>query len=119
MYDIEAWSSIGSYPMWRLDGERRFISTNHGNNTDSQMEILLRGVQSIEFDWGVSSENGYDFINIYINGSRVIRRAGSYSAHYSKAFDEKTDIILRVDYHKDVSISRGSDIGWVENITLN
>jgi hypothetical protein len=119
VYDMEVWSSIGSYPMWKLDGEKRFISTNHGHSTESQMEILLSGVRSIEFDWGVSSEGSYDFINIYINGERVIRRSGSYSAHYSKTFDEKTDIILRVNYHKDVSVSRGSDIGWIENIILN
>jgi hypothetical protein len=119
IYDMGAWSSIGSSPMWRLDGEQRFISTNHGHNTDSQMEIPLSGVHGIEFDWGVSSEGGFDYINIYINGERVVRKAGSYSAHYSKTFDEKTDIILRVDYHKDGSVSRGSDIGWIENIVLN
>jgi hypothetical protein len=62
--------------------------------------------------------------------SRWIRESGflmgtvgstttSYSVHYSKIFDEKTDIILRVNYHKDGSVTSGSDIGWIENIILN
>ena len=71
------------------------------------------------FNWGVSSEAGYDFLRFYSDGVKISEIAGSVgSTNVSYNIPAGTHT-LRWAYEKDGSLSSGSDAGWFDNLEFN
>ena len=114
---VEAWTQHGDG--WSQDKDGVFYSNNHRDGSTSAITTSVKGVRKIELDYNVSSELHYDFLRIYINGSDVVTKSGSTGwTHYSKSFENNTDVDIRLQYSKDGSVSRGSDRGYIRNIKL-
>ncbi len=82
-------------------------------------ETTVTGPVTITFDWGVSSEDGFDFLRFYSDGvvqNEISGNVGPTSVAYNVPAGEHT---LRWAYEKDVSVSEGSDSGWVDNLEFN
>jgi len=98
----------------------RSASISHRQNTKTQftVEVPDGGTGSIEFDYKASSEQGYDFLRVYINGSRVINISGNTPwQHYSRTLTPGTYTII-FEYTKDFSISSYDDAGYIDNLKV-
>ncbi len=97
-------------------------SLKAGTITNSQTSctaVAATGATSVAFDYSVSSESGYDFLEFYIDGSVMDQWSGTVAwANTSYTVTTGTHTFMWC-YTKDVSVSVGSDTAWVDNITIN
>ena len=84
-----------------------FTSQNHADSSTSTLEFTI--LADTTMDYNVSSESGYDKLNISINGTS----AGSFSGTQSGTLNVVTDDNVTVTYSKDGSSSSGTDNGTI------
>lgn len=106
-------------------------STNENQgSTSSVLEIVVTsGVANIEFDYWITSENGYDFATIYyyVDGVRKelntkgkdIAEANAQHLSTTLTYTGETDISLRIGYSKDNRGNKGLDAIYVANLRIN
>jgi len=73
---------------------------------------------NVTFNYKVSTENNYDFLNFYIDGALQGRWAGICDWTPISFPIFAGDHILTWKYIKDVSVSTGSDRVWIDNFCL-
>ena len=95
-------------------------STNNEDNTTSENKYTLdvKAGYALKFDWSVSSESGYDWLTITLDGEEIIKKSGTTLGCYEKIFDTEGVHTLVVTYSKDGGISSGSDEGKIDNVIL-
>lgn len=105
----------------KATGAYSWKSATIGNraSTTSQFNVTVpAGVTNanLSFKYLVSSENNYDWLNIYVDGTQVVHKsgAGAWTA-YSKALTAGTHTI-KFEYAKDGSGVSGSDAAFIDDI---
>ncbi len=100
----------------RYDGDAA-QSGDISHRQDSWMQTTVSGTGMIKFYWKVSSEEDFDFLEFYIDGSLQEKISGSVN------WEQKTYTIstsgshtLEWRYVKDGSGNVGSDCGWVDKV---
>jgi len=73
---------------------------------------------NVSFNYKVSTENNYDFLNFYIDGALQGRWAGTRDWTPISFPIFAGDHILTWKYIKDVSVNGGSDRVWIDNFCL-
>ena len=119
------WSQSGTKP-WKIDtGNFRHApaSISSGNISHQQtsgisLDIVVRETDSVVFDHRVSSESGYDFLRFLINDEEIERWSGYRDWQTYRHIVQPGEYTLTWKYTKDVSLSRGSDRAWIDNIHL-
>ena len=98
-----------------------WTSTNHNHSSTSYKEYSFNAEigDVLTFNYTVSSESGYDFLIIKLNGTQIVGESGTKSGSYSKEFTEAGAVTLYLSYSKDSSTSSGSDEASVTDIWLN
>jgi hypothetical protein len=72
----------------------------------------------VTFRWKVSSEQGYDWIDFYVDGVLQMGRSGTGAGWRQEAFVVGSGThTFKWVYNKDCSVSRGSDCAWVDKVT--
>ncbi|MCR5820303.1 MAG: hypothetical protein K6F94_05070 [Bacteroidaceae bacterium] len=83
---------------------------------------------TLKFDYRVSSESNYDFLNVYIypasqessySSYRILHESGttySYFRTYNYTFTATGSYIMRAEYSKDGSTIAGEDKAWIQNL---
>ncbi|TMP38392.1 serine protease [Pseudoalteromonas rubra] len=123
------WYSGGDVP-WLLDeyvaeGDIKIPLLVSGDITDQeenpdltesfQKSILMAEIDhglalGIDFEYLLSSEYGYDFFNVYLNGKRVLEKSGEYVEFEKASFDLDEGLNTVVfEYIKDSIVSSGND----------
>ena len=70
----------------------------------------------ITFDWVTSSESGYDYLNVRLDGVTILSKSGINSGNYSNYLESDGTHTLVVSWSKDESVSAGNDEVSVNNI---
>jgi hypothetical protein len=70
----------------------------------------------LSFWWKVSSEGSYDFLEFYVDGVRQHRISGSVGWQQMSYEIPSGSHTLEWRYTKDISVSSGSDCGWVDKV---
>ena len=98
-------------------GQDAAQSGDISNNQESWMQTTVSGTGTVTFYWKVSSEENYDFLEFYIDGSLEDQISGSVN------WQQKTYTIttsgshtLECRYVKDKDTDSGSDCGWVDKL---
>ena len=104
-------------------------TTDHGNVSWHTWTLTVKKVGAIlSFDYRVSSENNYDFLNVYIyptsdesnyTSYRVLHESGttySYFRNYRYTFSSTGAYTMRAEYSKDGSGNSGEDKAWIQNL---
>jgi len=73
----------------------------------------------ITFDWVTSSESGYDFLIVFLDGNSILSESGENSGNYSNTIESDGTHTLVVSWSKDYSESIGNDEVSVKNIFVN
>jgi len=100
----------------RYDGDAA-QSGDISRNQESWMQTTVSGTGTVKFYWKVSSEEDFDFLEFYIDGSLQEKISGLVN------WEQKTYRIstsgshtLEWRYVKDGSGNEGSDCGWVDKV---
>lgn len=105
-----------------LETYDNWTSTNAGQDgTTSSKTYTVEGQQGKElsFDWSVSSESGYDYLTIKVNGEQRIRESGTSSGTFTYTFDSNSTLSIEVSYSKDGSVSQGQDTAQISNFIVS
>jgi hypothetical protein len=83
----------------------------------SCIETTINGTGTLTFDWKVSSENGYDYLRFYKNGSELEKITGDV-VWTTKTYvnDLLGDNTYKWCYTKDGSTSSGDDYGSIKDV---
>ena len=116
-------SSSSTYP-WEpvsIDGRNAAKSGNAGVSSSSSSMYLVLNMQSGEtmsFDWKVSSENNYDYLNFYVNGNLYGNRICGTTNWATVTYTADADgtYTFEWSYTKDTSVNSGNDCGYVDNV---
>ncbi|MCD4791189.1 MAG: T9SS type A sorting domain-containing protein [Bacteroidales bacterium] len=117
---------FGGNAEWMIDDSIMFegnYSARSGDIDDEQtsdmlLEVCVLSDGEIGFYKKVSSEATYDFLRFYINGIEKGAWEGEQDWSISTYPISAGVHTLKWSYEKDMSISNGSDCGWVDNITF-
>ena len=119
------------YPFVYVAEKNAWKSTNENQgNTSSVFEIVVTsGVANIEFDYWITSENGFDYATIYYyeDGARKelktkgsdIAEANAQHLSTTLTYTGETEIALRISYSKDSSGNKGLDAIYIANLKIN
>ena len=94
-------------------------SISHNDTTTFRYEFSNQNLATFSFSCKVSSESNYDWLNFYLDGTRIARWSGSsdWTGHtYSIAAGTH---VAEWSYSKDASVSRESDCSWIDDIAIS
>jgi hypothetical protein len=116
------WSTGGDAPWFgqnllALSGRTTAQSGAIGNNQDSWLETTVTGPGRISFDWRVSSEEGYDYLEFSV-GEETDTISGEVDWQRLMADVPPGLQTLIWLFHKDSDTSMGSDAGWLANVVF-
>jgi hypothetical protein len=105
-------------PVNVFEGQWSAKSGNIGNGQSSGLTISMEviGYDDISFYRKVSSEEGFDFLNFYIDGNLVDQWSGEQDwekVMYDVSPGEHT---FKWAFEKDGGVSHGFDAGWIDNV---
>lgn len=107
---------------WTYNAEKsRFESGNRGKNntvSETSLTFTLPYGGTLRFDWGVSSESGYDKATTALGGTKI---ADAVSGEKTGSFDTTLaagTYTLTLSYAKDSASSDGEDLAYVRTLTL-
>jgi len=83
----------------------------------SWLQTTVNGTGKVNFYWKVSSEEYFDFLEFYIDGSLQDRISGSVDwQQMTYTITDSGVHTLEWQYMKDVGTDSGSDCGWVDKV---
>jgi len=89
-----------------------------GNGRQSVMYMTVSGPATVSFYWRVSSEPSYDWLELYLDTTRVTRWSGYTSWRLQTVSVPSGTHTVGWRYVKDRSVSHGADRGWVDRVTV-
>ena len=89
------------------------------HNQESWMQTTVSGAGNISFFWKVSSENGYDLLEFYIDDSLQNSISGLVDWQQIEHKISPDSHNLKWRYVKDWSVSEGDDAGWVDALVVD
>lgn len=102
----------------RADSKYALKICSSGASKYSKVSRSVTGPKVFEFAWKVSSEEGYDNLNWYLDG--VLQDSISGEVDWQKKTTNLTPGIHTIEftYSKDSSGDAGSDCGWIDDVTI-
>ena len=101
------------------DGEDVAQSCHKNGEMSTWLETTVAGPGTFSFWWNVSSEEGYDWLEFYVDGMLDSRISGTNAVWTLKEVEIQGGGVhtLRWRYVKDEFTSNGADCGWVDQVT--
>ncbi len=102
------------------DGIYSAVSPNLDDQESAALNLVFDAdvAGSISFYKKVSSEDGWDYLKFYINGTLVDEWSGEIPWSYESYPVDAGTYNLKWEYYKDTSVSVGSDQAWIDHIKL-
>jgi hypothetical protein len=75
------------------------------------------GGGTLSFDWRVSTENNFDWLDFYLDGTRLLHRSGSASGEFSTSVSEG-DHTIYWEFNRDFCCDGGSNQVWVDEVLI-
>lgn len=119
---VNAITQIGSAPIYSFES---WTSTNKGyNNTKSNKDysFTIKKGDRLSFDYNVSSEIGFDNLNVYLytnsDTTKLLTESGMESGTKTHTFNNGGKVTVRFEYSKDGSLHMNNDFVKVSNINI-
>ena len=101
-----------------IAGNNRAQSGRLEDGEESWMEVAVDGPDYLGFWWKVSSEEGYDFLSLFVDGELRRSLSGNRGWEYRVIAIPPGRHTVRWAYSKDSSELDGADRGWVDSLQL-
>jgi len=88
------------------------------DNESCRLEATINGKTTVKFWWKVSSEDGWDYLNFYIDGVLQDRISGEAAWGQQAYTVSSSPHTLAWAYIKDSADSAGADTGWIDNVEI-
>lgn len=98
-----------------------WVSTNKGlNGVSSKHSYTFEAYSGdvLTFDWRVSSEDGYDWLKITLDGRQLYYKSGVAEGRHSETITTEGEHTLEVEYIKDNGVGGNEDCGEIKNMLL-
>ncbi|MGN0847863.1 MAG: InlB B-repeat-containing protein [Kiritimatiellia bacterium] len=101
---------------WFVDEDGAARSGAIGDNQASMLSTTVVGPGTLSLRAKVSSEQGYDRLELLVDGASVADLSGEYDwQEFSQEIPAGShELVAR--YSKDGSVSNGSDCGWIDDV---
>lgn len=102
-------------------GTYSFKSKTIGNSgrAEATARFSVGVAGTITFDYLASSESGYDWLEIYINGERIVKSSGNNSTwSTAQSILKPGTNEIKLVYYKDGSGNYYDDAGYIDNIRI-
>lgn len=112
------WYQSDSLP-WLISDDLSYI--NSPTITDlgeTQLTTIVSGDWMLNFNWAVSSEQGYDFLKLFINGIQIDSISGEQQFSAESLLISGTNTVITWQYVKDGSIGNGLDKAFLHNVRI-
>ncbi|MDN5360141.1 MAG: hypothetical protein PWQ84_1204 [Thermotogaceae bacterium] len=99
-------------------------SARFGEMTDEQASWMVGfpvvevGNYWLKFDIKLSTEEGWDFVNVYVNDVKVWAGSGIYDWQTITVPYSGGEENVVFEYVKDAAVSSGEDTAWIDNIKI-
>jgi len=116
-----SWSSSGDRNWYgqtstSYDGDAAARSGPIGNGQQSSLATVVNGPGRLTFWWKVSSEEGYDWLDFYVNNLHQDGTSGEIDWHQREFSIPAGQSTLTWVYSKDFVTAAGQDAGWVDQV---
>lgn len=110
---------------WRFDPDHSsdinpgsMRSGRIGPEGSSVLTARVKGKGTLAFDWKVSSEAGFDVLEVAVDGESAHRISGETEwAELAIVLTNDVEHVVTWTYAKDAGVDRGEDCGWVDFVT--
>jgi hypothetical protein len=89
-----------------------------GDNQSTYLSTSVTGPGTLSFSWKVSSEEDFDFFNVYLDGVLKYYWSGESSWFRSELTIPSGTHTVKWEYVKDADVSSGQDAGWVDDVVF-
>ncbi|MEM9079186.1 MAG: trypsin-like serine protease [Verrucomicrobiota bacterium] len=93
-------------------------SDDLNDSQTASFTLTLPGPDSARFYWKVSSEEGFDTLNVAVNGSLINSVSGEVDWTLVRIDLPQSSNQVIFSYVKDFSISQGSDTAWIDRLQI-
>ncbi len=103
---------------WSSDGVDAAQSGEIADGQSSEFSLSIEGPSTIGFQWRVSSEEDYDWLECWVDNDLIMAISGEVDWTQERVILTEGSHVMRWVYRKDVSESYGQDAGWVDQLTV-
>jgi formylglycine-generating enzyme required for sulfatase activity len=107
--------SSGGDAEWTVD-EGGVGSGAIGDAQESWLEATFEGPGALSYEWKVSSEADYDFLEVYLDGVLQARISGEVDWQAQTLFLDVGARVVRWRYGKDLFVKSGLDRAWLRKV---
>ena len=103
---------------YNLGDSARSGAIANSQSCSFETSVTVTATKNVKFWWQVSSEANYDYLRFYIDGMEKAWITGV--VNWTQLISNITagTHTLKWSYIKDVSVSSGSDCGWVDKLEI-
>jgi len=98
------------------DGSAAATSGTLSDSQESWVQTTLTGPGTVSFWWKVSSESGWDYLRVQVDGTELANISGEVDWQQRTLMLGTGTHTVRWSYTKDMSLSRGADHGWLDQV---
>lgn len=99
------------------DGGDAVVVSGLGDNAEARLAIPVSGPGVLAFDWKVSSEQDYDYLELSIDGELIERVTGELDWQSRSVEISDGEHMVSWVYRHDLSGVDGSDSAWIDHVS--
>ena len=92
---------------------------NHFESSEIKTVVNFTSNGELKFNYAVSSEENYDFLNFYIDGQLKLKVSGEKGWQLASFPVTPGKYTLSWKYEKDNIVTSGQDTAWIDNLTFS
>lgn len=112
------WYQSNTQPWLHSEDDSYLQSPSISDDESTQITTIVSGDWTLSFDWATSSEAGYDYLTLFINGIAMDSISGSQGFTSENYQITGTNTVITWQYTKDESVSNGFDAAFLHNVRV-
>lgn len=113
------YQSFGNQPWHVQDGVAQAGPIAHQESSSLLLEVDLARPGELRFRYRVSSEEGWDIFEVFVDGQPIVRASGQVGWTWASQPLAVGPHTLLWRYRKDSTLSAGEDSAWIDDVTIS
>ncbi|XAL98521.1 PEP-CTERM sorting domain-containing protein [Phycisphaeraceae bacterium D3-23] len=92
---------------------------DHGQTSTLNLTVMIGpSGGTLEFDYGLGSEPGFDFFRLFLDGPQIFADSGTTTSSFGPFALTPGTHVISFQYEKDQSVSSGADAVAIDNVVV-